>query len=270
MRRRACLGWVSVVTLSFGVGCLSAETAERRQLESLEKGIEQDRFAVDKASPRVNENDDVAEAGSAHLVSAPGSFQRPAGTDEGIAVPDDLAHGAANVVPAEDPADTTPRTMIRIWGSGKGRANVEVSETAPRSAAKNVAAASQVSDAAAMHAYEAALGLLNAHSYEEAAGALGTFLLKWPTDPNAGNAIYWQAECYYSIGEYSLASEQLEQALESYPTSTRVPDCLLKLGLCQQKLGDFVKAKGYFQRLETEYPRSEAAHRIPTTVTSGG
>jgi TolA-binding protein len=35
------------------------------------------------------------------------------------------------------------------------------------------------------------------------------------------------------------------------------------LGLSQQKLGDAVKAKAAFDRLAAEYPRSEAARRIP-------
>jgi tol-pal system protein YbgF len=232
----------------------------------MEKGIEQDRFAIDKATPRVKENEEVADAGSAATVS-----HAPPGSEEGTPMPLDPSNGATSVAAQDDPSDTTPRTLIRIWGSGKGPPSVQVSETAPRAPASNVAAtASQASDEAPIHAYDAALGLVNAHAYEQAAGALGTFLLKWPNDPNASNAIYWQAECYYSIGEYSLASEHLEQAIERYPKSTRVPDYLLKLGLCQQKLGDAARAKGYFQRLETEFPRSEAARRIPTTGTPGG
>ena len=265
MRTRDGLGCVLVATLLFGAGCLSAETSEQRQLDSLEKGIEQDRFAVDKATPRVKENEEVAEAGSAVAVS-----HASLGPEESSPVPLDPANGAMSVVAPDDPQDTTPRTLIRIWGSGKGPPSVQVGETAPRSPASKVAAASQVTDEAPIHAYDAALGLVNAHAYEQAAGALGTFLLKWPSDPNASNAIYWQAECYYSIGEYSLASEQLEQAIERYPKSARIPDYLLKLGLCQEKLGDVARAKSYFQRLETEFPRSEAARRIPATVTPGG
>jgi tol-pal system protein YbgF len=268
MRRSGCLRWVAISTLSLGAGCVSAETAEQRQLESMEKGIEQDRFAVDKATPRVRENDDATEAKRPGAAPSQGSSTGPA--EDGAPTQLDLANSAASVAAAEDPADMTPRTVIRIWGGGKGPPSVQVSETAPRASAKDVAAASPVSDGASKRAYDAALGLVNAHAYQEAAGALGTFLLQWPDDPNASNAIYWQAECYYSMGEYSRAAEQLEQAIARYPKSPRLPDCLLKLGLCQRKLGDEGKAQSYFQRLETEFPRSEAARRIPKSGAPGG
>jgi tol-pal system protein YbgF len=266
MRRRASFGCFLLATLSLGAGCLSAETSERRQLESLSKGIELDRFAVDKSTPRVSENDET-DAGGRATASSPSSRTS---AEVGSASPPGPPNGTANGVAIEDPADTSPRTVIRIWGSGKGQSNVAVTEIAPRAAAKDVAAPSSVGDAGAKRAYDLALALVNAHAYQQAAGALGTFLLQWPDDANAANAIYWQAECYYSMGEYSRASELLDEAIERYPKSTRIPDCLLRLGLSHQKLGDEAKARGYFQRLAKEFPGSEAAHRIPTGGASGG
>jgi tol-pal system protein YbgF len=241
------------------VSCFSSEAAERRQLDALERGIEQDRFLVDRATPRVSEKDDAeGAAGSPSSVGVP----KPGG-DQESSNKIDLATSAASVAAFDDTSDMTPRMSIRIWGGGKGPPSVQVSETGQEAPANDPAPAAAGTGGASKSAYDAALRLVNARAYELAAGALGTFLLKWPDDPNASNASYWQAECYASMGEYSRAVDQLEAALERYPKSSRVPDCLLKLGLCQEKLGDLAKAKGYYRRLQLEFPESEAARRIP-------
>jgi tol-pal system protein YbgF len=251
MTKNACLACV-LLALSLEVGCFNAETSERRQLASLEKGIESDRFAVDRTTPRVDEK-----------VSLSGD---PAATRPAPPPQASVADGPPpGVVEADDPADTTPRTVIRIWG--KSAPSVQVTPAAvpaKEGAVSAFAATPPKATGEAQRAYDSALSLLNAHSYDKAAGALGVFLLEWPTDPNASNALYWQAECYYAMGEYAHASELFEQTIERFPKSSRVPDSLLKLGLCHEKQGDEAKAKSYFQRLGAEYPQSEASRRIPS------
>jgi tol-pal system protein YbgF len=254
LRARACLGSLVVATILVVAGCFTAENSERRQLAALEKGIESDRFAVDRSTPRVEEQ------------------VEPDGRES--AARKALASSAVPVVERVDDdesADTAPRTVIKIWG--KSMPSVEVVPAAvPAKEAPGVGSVSnltsstvpRVSSEAAQKSYDLALSLVNAHAYDKGAGALGVFLLEWPSDPNASNATYWQGECYFAMGEYAHASELFEQALERFPRSTRAPDCLLKLGLCQQKLGDAAKAKTYFERLGSEYPKSEAVRRIPT------
>jgi len=247
MRTHFPLSGVALATLLLGAGCLTAENSERRQLASLEKGIESDRFAVDRTTPRVEEKEDPKAVPAASPVAAPSG---PMGL-----------RGA----PVDDPADTAPRTVIRIYGKTAPSVQV-VSGAGPAKEPSPVASAAAPSPtraAEAQRAYDSALGLVNSHAYDKGAGALGVFLLEWPDDANASNAMYWQAECYFAMGEYAHASELFEATAERFPKSSRVPDCLLKLGLCQGKLGDEVKAKTYFQRLGTEYPKSEAARRIP-------
>jgi tol-pal system protein YbgF len=121
-------------------------------------------------------------------------------------------------------------------------------------------------------AYDAALGLVNSHQYDRALDAFAAFLVRFPDHPNADNAMYWRGESYYAKGEYARAAEELEGAILRFPLGNKVPDCLLKLGICQQKLGSQEKARSYFDRLTHDFPRSEAARRIPTRgpgVSSG-
>jgi tol-pal system protein YbgF len=268
MKIHAHLGCLAIVTILVGAGCFTAENAERRQLAALEKGIESDRFAVDRQTPRVDEQ--VEPEG------VPASVQVPRHPE----VPTEGSPERANEV--DEAGDTTPRTVIKIWG--KSMPSVEVvspgvpAKEAPGAGTPSTGAGDRAisanapgpngsgSNGAAQHGYDAALSLVNAHAYDKAAGALGLFLLEWPSDPNASNAMYWQAECYFAMGEYAHASELFEQAVDRFPKSSRAPDCLLKLGLCQQKLGDAARAKTYFERLGAEYPKSEAFRRVPPGI----
>jgi tol-pal system protein YbgF len=241
-----------LVALLGEAGCFTAETSERRQLASLEKGIESDRFSVDRTTPRVDEK-----------VSPPADEPaRAARAPEPANVP------ASEPIEAEDSVEPAPRTVIRIWGKSAPSVEVVPADTAAKDSTpgRSPAASPAPSPAnagQAQRAYDGALSLVNAHAYDKAAGALGMFLLEWPSDPNASNALYWQAECYFAMGEYAHASELYEQTIERFPKSSRVPDCLLMLGRCQQKQGDDAKAKGTFHRLGAEYPQSEASRRIP-------
>jgi tol-pal system protein YbgF len=251
MSRSAVLLCVLAGVLA-NAGCFTAENSERRQLASLEKGIESDRWSIDRTTPRIDEKVNNAPDESA---GRPARHSTPEVADDAAPPP----------APTEDPAEKAPRTVIRIYG--KTAPSVELA--APPAQAKDGAsssppAAAPASSGKAQHAYDSALSLVNSHAYDKAAGALGMFLLEWPDDPNASNALYWQAECYFAMGEYAHASELYEQTMERFPKSSRVPDCLLKLGLCQAKQGDDERAKGYFKRLGAEYPQSEASRRIPS------
>jgi tol-pal system protein YbgF len=118
-------------------------------------------------------------------------------------------------------------------------------------------------DEDAKHAYDAALALVNAKRYSEALEALSGFLVHWPDHPNADNAMYWRGECYFAQGDYTDATNEFEGLVARFPLGNKAPDALLKLGLSAQKLGDAALARQRFDRLRREFPRSEAAKRIP-------
>jgi tol-pal system protein YbgF len=236
--------------LLLGAGCLTAETSERRQLADLERGIEGDHLPLDPSMRRGTTEDPPTDPAAPRPSPAPRASPLAA-----VSPP--------RSVETDEAVEPASRTVIRIWG--KNASSVEV---APADVPAKVSAAAPPSsiDGEAQHAYDAALALVNAQAFDKAVGAFGEFLLHWPSDTNASNAMYWQAESYYAMSEYTHASELLEQTMERFPKSGRIPDCLLKLGLVQQKLGNPAKAKAYFDRLVAEYPRSEAARRVPKGI----
>ena len=111
--------------------------------------------------------------------------------------------------------------------------------------------------------YDHAIVLLNAGDYDHALAALSAFLARWPDDPHAETAVYWKGECYFAKGEIVAAADEFQAALARFPDGTRAPDSLLRLGICADKLGNSEKSKAYYDRLAHDFPKSDAARRIP-------
>ncbi len=118
-------------------------------------------------------------------------------------------------------------------------------------------------DEEAKHSYDAALALVNAKHYPEALDALAGFLVRWPDHPNADNAMYWRGECYFAQGDFATAAKEFEGLLARFPLGNKAPDALLKLGISELRLDNAALARQRFDRLRREFPRSEAAKRIP-------
>ncbi len=271
----ATLAWAAVCAVVFLGGC-AHETVEDRQLADLARGVEKEQSAIDRVAPRIDESETLAKAPAARSGGAPA---RPGPRTVELGDGPDESQGSSETDPAlngDDPNDTTPRPVIRIVGRRGVRGLDQIDETLPdEPSAGGVAGppiraggpAPSALDEEARRSYDTALALVNARKYDEALDAFAAFLVKWPDHPNADNAMYWRGESYYAKGEYARAAEEFEGATLRFPLGNKVPDCLLKLGLCQEKLGNAAKAKGYFDRLAREFPRSEAARRIPTDRT---
>ena len=142
-----------------------------------------------------------------------------------------------------------PRPVVEANGpggasGGRGRGNPGLSPEAKRD-------------------YDAALSQVRAKQYDRALEAFTAFLVRYPDHVYADNAMYWRGECFYAKGEFAKAAEQFEGLLARFPYGNKVPDALLKVGLCQQRLGSRELAQKTFAELRDRYPKSEAARQIP-------
>jgi tol-pal system protein YbgF len=266
------MAWAVVHAVILLGGC-AHEAVEDRQLADLARGVEKEQTAIDRAEPRIDEREILAKTPATSSDSAPSRpVRRTMELGDGL----DETQGSSDTdrtLNGDDPNDTTPRPVIRIVGHRGVRGLDQIDETLPdEPSAGGVAGppirvggpAPSALDEEARRSYDAALALVNGRRYDQALEAFAAFLVKWPDHPNADNAMYWRGESYYAKGEYARAAEEFEGATLRFPLGNKVPDCLLKLGLCQERLGNEGKAKGYFDRLIREFPRSEAARRIPT------
>jgi tol-pal system protein YbgF len=162
---------------------------------------------------------------------------------------------------AEEPADVDvdggdPRPVVQAAGSPaaakRGRSGSRSDSALPSSLSPE-----------AKRAYESALALVRSKQYDKALDALTAFLVRYPDHPYAENATYWRGECFYAKGEYARAAEQFEGVTARFPYGNKAPDALLKLGLCQQRLGSQEQAQKTFGELRDRYPKSDAARQIP-------
>lgn len=107
--------------------------------------------------------------------------------------------------------------------------------------------------------YQTAFDLVSARRYDEAGAAFETFLEQFPTSPLADNAQYWLAETFYVRGRYQDGLAAFRKVIEQYPQSAKVPDALLKVGYCQQELGDRDAARTSLQEVMRQFPDTTAA-----------
>jgi tol-pal system protein YbgF len=277
---------VAASAAAFASGCAHGTVADR-QLASLEDGLNRETARLDREDPRLDpariQAEEQSKLGHSQAPVVPSPHVIALGTSAPDGAESMQSGGeTAGAQSGEDTTDTSPRPVIRVVGSGivrrAGRGpDDRIEETLPDEPAEGTrigppiqanAPPSSALDPNAKRSYDAALALVNAHDYDHALDAFAAFLVKWPDHPNADNAMYWRGECYFAKGELARAAEEFDGTIKRFPMGNKVPDCLLKLGICAQKLGNQAKSAAYFDRLAHEFPRSEAARRIPGDRTA--
>ena len=179
--------------------------------------------------------------------------------------------GPSEADPA-DPNDPGARPDIKLTGvagaapsrprASKSNGRVRIDESDP-SEPRPESVRSSALDPDAKKAYETALAQVQAHQYDRGLEGLNAFLVRWPDHPYAENAMYWRGEAYFAQGEYLRAAEQFDAVVARFGSGSKAPDALLKVGMCHDRLGASGRAREYWDRLKREYPRSDAAKRIP-------
>jgi len=91
--------------------------------------------------------------------------------------------------------------------------------------------------------YRAARALLKKRAYGGAALAFSKFIKLHPRHPYADNATYWLAESFWRRGKVRKAAWVLRKLLRQYPSGNKAPSALLKLGLCEKRLGRKARAR---------------------------
>jgi len=257
------------------LGCGRPESAADRQLAELREQVTKMEAEHDKVDARLG----ALELAAADEKTAAPERSRAAAAGPGATTqPHVVQLGGAADADGEDPNDKGERPDIRVTGAagsvsprpraGKSGGRARIEESEPSSAIRPDGARSSALDPDAKAAYEAALAQVQGKQYDRGLEGLNAFLVRWPDHPYAENAIYWRGEAYFAQGEYLRAGEQFEAVLARFGSGKKSPDALLKLGMCQERLGASARAREYWDRLKTEYPKSEAAKRIPSSTSS--
>jgi tol-pal system protein YbgF len=257
-----------MVLVGLVAGCGVGRNTEEMQLDEMREAlthVDENNSFGDRLTAK-----ELGEIVKQQQPSSRGSLaqQRVVHFDDGT---EEEANAPAETSGFEAADDPGTRPVIRVHGVPHARGGDVVEETMPdETQATPDVHASQPSalDPEAKKAYDAALALVNNKQYALGLDAFAGFMLRYPDHPYVANAMYWRGECYFAQGEYMRAAEQFDGVVARFPLGGKTPDALLKLGICQQKLQNPQKAQTYFEKLTREWPRSDAARRIPSTTTA--
>lgn len=107
--------------------------------------------------------------------------------------------------------------------------------------------------------YQVAFELLKEERYDMAAASFQEFLVAFPDSELVDNAQYWLAESYYASGDFQQALQDFQAVIDDYPRSSKVPDALLKMGLCNYSLQRWDAARETLTRVQQDYAETTAA-----------
>jgi len=109
-------------------------------------------------------------------------------------------------------------------------------------------------------AYLATFDLLKNGKYDDAIRGFRAMLDKWPKGRYSDNATYWMGEAFYVKRDYKSAQTSFQSVLDKFPNSPKVPDAMLKVGLCQIELKQNDQATITLQKVIKTYPAANAAN----------
>lgn len=113
--------------------------------------------------------------------------------------------------------------------------------------------------AAALKAYESALGLFKAGKYKEAAAAFDKFNKTYPESEQAPAAQFWLGNSYYAVGDCKQVISSQQKLLAKWPKNGRAPDAMANIANCQAELGQKAESQKTLKDLVAKYPDSKAA-----------
>ena len=95
--------------------------------------------------------------------------------------------------------------------------------------------------------YHDAYRIFQEGRYPESRSAFVNFLQEFPQTEYSDNAQYWIGEAYFKEGKTEEAILAFEDVVKKYPQGNKVPDALVRQGLCFKILGDNDNARFILQ-----------------------
>jgi tol-pal system protein YbgF len=96
-------------------------------------------------------------------------------------------------------------------------------------------------------------------NYQLAIEGFKQFILLYPQNGLADNALYWIGECYYSQKMYSEAVSTFSRLISNYADGDKIPDAILKKGYSLIEMGKQPDGITVLKELISRFPLSEEA-----------
>jgi tol-pal system protein YbgF len=228
---------VAFASILGATGCASGVDELKKEVSALHSEVTGLRADAAALSERV----DALEIANGGLkgYKDPGASSG-AGSDR----PEDLA--VVKLGPSTGGDDSNGRTVLRSGSGGVIQEDAKGDDAPSGNATTDFAKAKELYDR---------------KSWNDALGAFGAFLVRYPDSPRAAEATYYRGVCYAAKNDPRHAAEQFEAVLSASPKSDKAADALEALAKAYDKLGDKAAADRAKKRLKAEYPKSSGAKK---------
>ena len=119
-------------------------------------------------------------------------------------------------------------------------------------------------------AYQEAQKSFINQDYEASLAQYREYSRRYPDTDYAGNAQFWQGECYYRLEKYEEAIQEFDKLRANFPTSSKVPIAINNQAAAHLRLGQTTRAVELLQELVENYPMAPAAARAKTKLQELG
>ncbi|WP_432736215.1 tol-pal system protein YbgF [Maridesulfovibrio sp. FT414] len=114
--------------------------------------------------------------------------------------------------------------------------------------------------------YDKGLALFKERKYKEAIRDWAEFTKTFAKHDLVPNAVFWEGECYYQLGDYANAALKYQVVIAKHPDSNKYRSSLLKQGLCLIKLGKTKSGRFILEDLIKKAPDSAEANRAKSIL----
>jgi tol-pal system protein YbgF len=158
------------------------------------------------------------------------------------------------------------RRVEELEASNRGRAPAAPSGFAPAAPAAPGSPGSppllgSATTTPAADLYRRGVEQLKAKATDAAILTFYDLIATYPESPLRESAQYLVADVYFKQKDWRGALGEFEALIDAVPKGEKVPDALLKIGLCQKDLGDSARARRTWERVVREHPSSAAARQ---------
>lgn len=109
--------------------------------------------------------------------------------------------------------------------------------------------------------YSQAMQAFRDRRYLEAQSIWSEFVKVFPKHDLTPNALFWQGECYYQLGDFAQAVLAYQEVISNYKNSNKYAPSLLKQGISFYKMGKKEPGKIVLEDLMNKFPDSAEAKR---------
>jgi len=228
--------------------------------EELEHQIGLMRNRLDKLNADAQSRPSSTASANAAAAAPPLTTPPPAGGATASAAPAATAdEGAGSAGPG---LGAPPRTLGTIPsgavppGPPPDAPPAAEAQPAAKPAAAPAAQVASLPPGTPQQQYEYATSFLAKQDYASAENALKAFVAAHPKDALAGSAQFWLGETHFVRKDYQNAAFAYAEGIEKFPTGTKAPDSLLKLGMSLARLNKIDQACTALSRLKTSFPNA--------------